>query len=65
VVRLCFCIFSFLLTYVLEESGANAGLHYNGSSGNRQERCVLGLSTRGPVAGFCPQGTEHNSIGPL
>jgi len=32
VVRLCFCIFSFLLIYVLEESGANKGLHYNGSS---------------------------------
>jgi len=32
VVRLCFCIFSFVLIYALEESGANAGLHYNGSS---------------------------------
>jgi len=38
--------------YVLEESDANAGSHYEGSSGNRKECCVLGLSGRGPVAGF-------------
>jgi len=54
----------YLYVYVLEESDANAGLHYEGSSGNRKERCVLGLSGRGPVAGFCRHGTEHNSICP-
>jgi hypothetical protein len=48
----------------LEESGANAGLQYNGSS-ETGRNVVYWIYLEGDRWRVCQHGTENNSIGPL